>query len=137
MEAYWFPIDATFQPYNPANPNSVPPAKQLTLFREYSDFYDFQVNLLETFPREAGYEHPAERILPYMPGPTQGADHEVTASRREQLDEHLHSLCKLNLTGAKYILEHDVVREFLALEPGDMENGIDPRIDKIEALHGC
>ena len=136
MEEYWFRIDATFQPYNPANPRSVSPAKQLVLFRVYNDFYDFQVNLLNTFPREAGREPPAERILPYMPGPAQRVDDEITASRRAELDEYLHKLCELNHAGAKYILEHSVVREFLALKPGDVENQVDPRIDDIEMLYG-
>jgi len=135
MEEYWFRIDATFQPYNPANPNSIPPAKQLVLFRVYNDFYDFQVNLLNTFPREAGREPPSERILPYMPGPAQRVDDEITASRRAELDEYLHKLCELNQGGAKYVLEHEVVREFLALKPGDVENEIDPRVDDIEVLY--
>jgi bud emergence protein 1 len=136
MEEYWFRIDATFQPYDPANPNSIPPAKQLVLFRVYNDFYDFQVNLLNTFPREAGREPPAERILPYMPGPAQRVDDQITATRRAELDEYLHKLCELNHSGAKYILEHDVAREFLALKPGDVENESDPRVDDIEALYG-
>jgi bud emergence protein 1 len=136
MEEYWFRIDATFQPYDPANPNSIPPAKQLVLFRVYNDFYDFQVNLLNTFPREAGREPPAERILPYMPGPAQQVDDQITASRRAELDEYLHKLCELNHAGAKYILEHDVVREFLALKPGDVEHESDPRVDDIEVLYG-
>jgi bud emergence protein 1 len=136
MEEYWFRIDATFQPYDPASLNPVLPARQLVLFRVYNDFYDFQVNLLNTFPREAGREPPAERVLPYMPGPAQQVDDQITASRRAELDEYLHKLCELNHAGAKYILEHEVVREFLALKPGDVENEVDARVDEIEVLYG-
>lgn len=136
MEEYWFRIDATYQPYDPAIPTSIPPAKQLVLFRVYNDFYDFQVSLLNTFPREAGREPPAERVLPYMPGPATTVDDEITATRRGELDEYLHKLCELNQAGAIHILEHEVVREFLALKPGDVEHEVDPRIDDIEALYG-
>lgn len=133
MELYWFRIDATFQPYNTTNSNSVPSLKQHILFRNYDDFYDFQVNLFNTFPREAG-QLPAQRVLPYMPGPAQRLDDDVTPSRREDLDEYLHKLCELNHTRAKYILEHDVDREFLALKPGDVETEVDARVEEIDEL---
>ena len=136
MEEYWFRIDATFQPFDPKRPRSIPGAKQLVLFRVYNDFYDFQVNLLDTFPREAGRQPPAERILPYMPGPASHVDDEITATRRIELDEYLKNLCELNRSGARYILEHDVVRNFLALKPGDVETDIDPRVNEIETLYG-
>lgn len=136
MDEYWFRIDATFQPFDPERPQSIPAAKQLVLFRVYNDFYDFQVNLLDTFPREAGRQPPAERILPYMPGPAQRVDDEITATRRIELDEYLKNLCELNHSGARYILENDVVRNFLALKPGDVETDVDPRVIEIETLYG-
>ncbi|KAJ6627492.1 hypothetical protein B0H10DRAFT_1869727 [Mycena sp. CBHHK59/15] len=133
MDEYWFRVDAVFQPY--ASPGqSLPPAKALILFRVYNDFYDFQVSLLETFPREAGRQPPHPRMLPYMPGPAQDVDDALTATRRNDLDEYVHNLCDLSNSGAKYILEHQVVREFLALKPGDVENAIPPRVQEIEAL---
>lgn len=135
MDEYWFRIDATYQPYDPASPSIIPHAKQLVLFRVYNDFYDFQVNLLDTFPREAGRQPPNERILPYMPGPAENVDDEVTATRRVELDDYLHKLCELNHAGAKYILEDEVVRNFLALKPGDVENEVDPQVEEIEALY--
>ncbi|KAH7931257.1 hypothetical protein BV22DRAFT_1190549 [Leucogyrophana mollusca] len=134
MNEYWFRIDAVFQPYDPADPHSLPMAKQLVLFRVYNDFYDFQVRLLETFPREAGRSPSAGRILPFMPGPSEKVDDEITAARRDELDEYLHKLCALNSVGANYILEHQLVRDFLAPKPGDVENDIEPRYDEIRAL---
>jgi bud emergence protein 1 len=136
MEEYWFRIDAIFQPFSRFGQSKLPPAKQLILFRVYSDFYDFQVSLLDTFPREAGRQPPHARILPYMPGPAEEVDDTLTASRRAELDEYLHNLCELNQSGAKYILEHQVVREFLSLKPGDVENETAPRVQEIEALFG-
>ncbi|KAF7355003.1 Protein scd2/ral3 [Mycena sanguinolenta] len=122
MEEYWFRVDAIFQPYaSPGEP--LPPAKSLILFRVYNDFYDFQL--------VASPPHP--RLLPYMPGPADNVDDALTATRRSELDEYVVSLCELS-AGARYVLEHLVVREFLALKPGDVENIIPPRVQDIEAL---
>ncbi|KAH0840087.1 hypothetical protein J3R83DRAFT_1055 [Lanmaoa asiatica] len=134
MEEYWFRIDATFQPYDPHDPRVLPKAKQLVLFRPYNDFYDFQVNLLETFPQEAGREPGSNRILPFMPGPADRVDGEVTAARQVELDQYIRKLCALNMVGASYILEHQLIRNFLSLKPGDVENDIEPRYDEISAL---
>ncbi|KAJ7477073.1 scd2/ral3 [Mycena galericulata] len=136
MEEYWFRVDGIFQPYASSPGQPLPPAKSLILFRVYNDFYDFQVSLLDTFPREAGRQPPNPRMLPYMPGPAQDVDDALTATRRSELDEYVNSLCELSNAGAKYILEHQVVREFLALKPGDVENSIPPRVQEMEALFG-
>ncbi|KAH9482475.1 Protein scd2/ral3 [Psilocybe cubensis] len=133
MEDYWFRIDAVFQPYNLSGAR-LPPSKTLILFRQYNDFYDFQVSLLDTFPREAGREPPEPRTLPYMPGPAQDVDDTLTATRRVELDDYVHSLCNLGKTGGRYILEHLVVRRFLALKPGDVENEGEPRIKEIQEI---
>ncbi|KAG8218805.1 hypothetical protein J3R82DRAFT_4481 [Butyriboletus roseoflavus] len=134
MNEYWFRVDAIFQPYDPNDPHVLPRAKQLVLFRPYNDFYDFQVNLLETFPQEAGRESGSNRILPFMPGPAEKVDGEVTAVRRVELDQYVRKLCALNSVGASYILEHQLIRNFLSLKPGDVENDIEPRYDEISAL---
>lgn len=134
MDEYWFRIDAIFQPYDPHDPHVLPKAKQLVLFRPYNDFYDFQVSLLETFPQEAGREAGSNRILPFMPGPTDKVDGQVTAVRRVELDQYIRKLCALNSMGASYILEHQLIRNFLSLKPGDVENDIEPRYDEISTL---
>ncbi|KAG6378879.1 hypothetical protein JVT61DRAFT_13160 [Boletus reticuloceps] len=134
MDEYWFRIDAIFQPYDPVDPHVLPSAKQLVLFRPYNDFYDFQVKLLQTFPQEAGREPGSTRILPFMPGPADTVDDSVTALRRIELDQYIRKLCDLNSVGASYILEHQLIRTFLALKPGDVENDIDPRYEEISAL---
>ncbi|KAG6855615.1 hypothetical protein H0H87_000250 [Tephrocybe sp. NHM501043] len=135
QEEFWFRIDAIFQPF--AKPGQrLPPAKQLTLFRVYNDFYDFQVLLLETYPREAGRESRHPRVLPYMPGPAEHVDNALTESRRSELDAYVHSLCDLNKSGGKYILESPGIREFLALKPGDVGIETDPRVEEMEELYG-
>ena len=134
MEQYWFRIDAIYQPYNRPGQTSLPPSKQLILFRVYDDFYDFQVALLETFPREAGRQPPEPRTLPFMPGPAQDVDDALTATRRSELDDYVHNLCNLGKTGSRYILEHIVVRKFLSLKPGDVENDGEPRTQEIDAI---
>ncbi|EAU84301.2 scd2/ral3 [Coprinopsis cinerea okayama7 len=136
MEEYWFRVDAIFQPYSSPGSGQLPPAKQLILFRVYEDFYEFQVTLLRTFPREAGQQPPHPRVLPYMPGPAKDVDDALTATRREELDEYIHGLCALSRSGYRHILEHEVLRQFLALKPGDVDSEIDPRVDEIDALFG-
>lgn len=133
MEEYWFRVHAIFQPYDPSGSQSLPKAKQLVLFRSYNDFYDFQVELLNAFPTEAGRPDHATRILPYMPGPAEQVDNEITNSRRAELDEYLHLLCELQ-HHTRYILEHKLVRTFLALKPGDVQVEIEPRVDELDAL---
>jgi bud emergence protein 1 len=75
-------------------------------------------------------------MLPYMPGPADDVDDALTATRRSELDDYVISLCQLSTAGARYILEHQVVREFLALKPGDVENSIPPRVQDMDALFG-
>ena len=128
-EEYWFRVHALFQPYGQ---DTLPPAQQLVLFRSYNDFYDFQVQLLETFPHEAGRDG-SERILPYMPGPVPQVDHEITNTRRSELGEYLHQLCALRFS-ARQLVEHRLIREFLALKPGDAGQDVSPLHDEIEAL---
>jgi bud emergence protein 1 len=138
MDEYWFRIHVIFQPYNPNGSFDLPPAKQHILYRCYNDFYDFQIDLLETFPREAGREvNSSPRLIPYMPGPVEHVDDEITLTRKDELDKYLRSLCKLKETTAKYILESMVVRKFLAIKPGDAEMDIDPCIEDIQAIFGA
>jgi bud emergence protein 1 len=136
MDEFWFRIDAIFQPFPPPGERTLPSAMQLILFRVYNDFYDFQVSLLDTFPREAGRKPPHPRMLPYMPGPAENVDTAITTTRRVELDDYMHKLCELNSSGAQYILEHQVVREFLALKPGDVENEVPPRTEEMVTLFG-
>ena len=138
MDEYWFRVHIVFQPYNPNGSFDLPPAKQHILYRCYNDFYDFQIELLEQFPREAGreVENPSPRLIPYMPGPVEHVNDEITLTRKGELDRYLRSLCKLKETTAKYILESIVVRKFLAIKPGDAEMEIDPCMEEIQAVFG-
>jgi bud emergence protein 1 len=138
MEEYWFRVHTVFQPYNPNGSFDLPLARQHVLYRCYNDFYDFQIELLEKFPREAGRDtmNPSPRLIPYMPGPVEHVDNEITLTRKDELDKYLRSLCKLKETSAKYILESMVVRKFLAIKPGDAEMEIDPCIEEIQAIFG-
>ncbi|KAH9059344.1 hypothetical protein EDB87DRAFT_787308 [Lactarius vividus] len=47
---------ACTQPIDLSGSSTLPPAKDLVLFRTYKDFFDLQTALLETFPREGGRE---------------------------------------------------------------------------------
>lgn len=141
MDEYWFRVHAVFQPYDPDGTFDLPPARQHVLYRCYNDFYDFQIELLEKFPREAGREvanqNPSPRLIPYMPGPVEHVDDGVTLTRKDELDKYLRALCKLKETSAKYILESIVVRNFLAIKPGDAEMELEPCIEEIQAIFGA
>ncbi|KAI6164998.1 hypothetical protein EDD17DRAFT_1559191 [Pisolithus thermaeus] len=120
VDKYLFRVHAIFQPYA-FDESSLPMAKQLVLFREYRDFYDFQLNLLDAFPSEAGRGPSSTRILPFMPGPSSEVNDQVTATRREELDVYLHQLCALNSMGHR-------------LKPGDVEHEIEPQYNELNAL---
>ena len=145
MEEYWFRINALFQPDGPSEPNALPPAKQLVLFRVYNDFYDFQVDLLNTFPIEAGRSTPdgqavtdsqESRILPYMPGPAAKVDDGVTIIRREELDAYLVQLSNLWELNAEHILRHQLIRDFFAPKAGDVEEHVPAALDVFEERYG-
>jgi bud emergence protein 1 len=131
MDEYWFRVHALYQPFDPSGSSTLPPAKDLVLFRSYNDFFDYQSTLLETFPREAGREGKHPRIIPYMPGPTEEVDDVLSATRQHELDDYLRRLCRLNRTTARYLLEHNLTREFLTLKPGDVERDTEPQYDRM------
>ncbi|TFY59870.1 hypothetical protein EVJ58_g5505 [Rhodofomes roseus] len=133
MEEYWYRVHSIFQPYPPPGSEALPPARQLVLFRSYNDFYDFQVDLLDAHPEEAGRVEGRPRVLPYMPGPVNEVDNEIANKRRAELDEYLRNLCELRHE-YRYLLEHFLVRSFLSLKPGDAEVEVEPRTKEIDAL---
>ena len=58
------------------------------LSRYYADFYDFQIALIEAFPREAGNDG-KPRTLPFMPGPVAHVTDAISNGRRQNLDEYI------------------------------------------------
>jgi bud emergence protein 1 len=131
MDEYWFRVHALYQPFDHSGSSTLPPAKDFVLFRAYNDFFDYQIALLETFPREAGREGKHPRIIPFMPGPADEVNDVLSATRQHELDDYLRRLCYLNRTTARYILEHNLTREFLAIKPGDVERDTEPQYDRM------
>lgn len=129
-EQYWFRVHATYLPDNPSQP-----ALSLALFRLYEDFYEFQIALLAAFPREAGRStspapgssSPPPRILPFMPGPLEEVNDEITEARREDLHAYLNDLLDLRDIDAGYVLRHELVREFFSVRAGDYQTELDRR----------
>jgi len=131
MDEYWFRVHALYQPFDPSGSSTLPPAKDLVLYRAYNDFFDYQTTLLDSFPREAGREDKHPRIIPFMPGPSAEVNDLLSATRQHELDDYLRRLCRLNRTTSRYILEHNLTREFLALKPGDVERDTEPQYDRM------
>ncbi|KAG9047359.1 bud emergence protein 1 [Tulasnella sp. UAMH 9824] len=142
---YWFRLDVIYQTLE-----SPSRTLQLVLYRNYDDFYDFQISLLDAFPVEAGrvpdkqasqtqgyptppssVEETSTRILPYMPGPVSFVDDMITSVRRTELDQYLDELLQLEGQGNGYILKHNLFRSFLYPKSGDiMEEGAPAPVER-------
>lgn len=89
------------------------------------DFYDFQINLLEAFPDEAG-KNEKERILPYMPGPLEDVNEDITGERQVDLDQY----CKDLLNLPSYLSQSELVqKQLFGIHEGDIELDYDPRAE--------
>ncbi|KAG8906183.1 bud emergence protein 1 [Tulasnella sp. 417] len=148
---YWFRLDVVYQ-----LADSPSRALQLALYRNYDDFYDFQIALLDAFPVEAGrvpdkqasqnqgyptppssVEETSTRILPYMPGPVSFVDDMITSVRRTELDQYLDELLQLEGQGHGYILKHNLFRSFLAQKTGDIleEGPVPAPVERTSVAH--
>lgn len=87
------------------------------LCRYYQDFYDFQINLLDEFPDEAGRTG-KERTLPFMPGPLTYVNDSISSQRRVNLDEYVRNLVNLPV----YISRSPIVQQLFAIRTGDVES---------------
>ncbi|KAH7064123.1 hypothetical protein BKA63DRAFT_179123 [Paraphoma chrysanthemicola] len=92
------------------------------LQRLYQDFYDLQIQLIATYPVEAGTAGPGERTLPFMPGPVTYVTDNISNRRRANLDEYIKNLLKLGT----HITHGPLVKGFFAPRQGDYE--IDPDV---------
>ncbi|KAI8636697.1 hypothetical protein BD408DRAFT_355156 [Parasitella parasitica] len=110
-DQYWFIVFARL-----AN------GKYRILYRLYEDFYDFQINFLQEFPAEGG-KRDQTRILPYMPGPLDAVNEDITADRARDLSKYCDDLLQL----PKYLSESSWVQEQLfGIHEGDIETDVDP-----------
>ncbi|KAF2180478.1 scaffold protein Scd2 [Zopfia rhizophila CBS 207.26] len=92
------------------------------LQRLYQDFYDLQIQLIATYPVEAGTSGAGERTLPFMPGPVTYVTDNISNGRRANLDEYIKNLLKLG----PHITHGSLVKSFFAPRHGDYE--IDPDV---------
>lgn len=88
------------------------------LSRIYEDFYELQINLINSFPEEAG-KTGEKRTLPYMPGPVQFVTDKISEGRRETLDQYLKQLLEMG----PHITQSTLMRNFFAPREGDFEGG--------------
>ncbi|QID84372.1 bud emergence protein 1 [Saccharomyces pastorianus] len=99
------------------------------LKRYYQDFYDLQVQLLDTFPAEAGKLRDADgqwskRIMPYIPGPVPYVTNSITKKRKEDLNIYVADLVNL----PDYISRSEMVHSLFVV----LNNGYDREYDNEE-----
>ncbi|KAF2714279.1 hypothetical protein K504DRAFT_462689 [Pleomassaria siparia CBS 279.74] len=92
------------------------------LQRLYQDFYDLQIQLIATYPVEAGTSGQSERTLPFMPGPVTYVTDNISNGRRANLDDYIKNLLKLG----PHITNGALVKSFFAPRQGDYE--MDPDV---------
>lgn len=90
------------------------------LSRIYQKFYDFQIALLQQFPKESVTPPGGKRMLPFMPGPVTYVTDAISNGRRESLNQYVKELLAL----PPYISRCELVRELFAPREGDHE--LDP-----------
>ncbi|KAH6612003.1 hypothetical protein C7974DRAFT_406804 [Boeremia exigua] len=110
-DIFWFIIECQMEDGN-----------HWELQRLYQDFYDLQIQLIATYPVEAGTSGQGERTLPFMPGPVTYVTDNISNGRRANLDEYIKNLLKLG----PHITHGQLVKGFFAPRQGDYE--IDPDV---------
>ncbi|XP_060565530.1 SH3 and PX domain-containing protein 2A-like isoform X2 [Ruditapes philippinarum] len=89
------------------------------IYRRYSRFFDFQSQLMDMFPEEAGALDPSKRIIPFLPGKKFfGRSHirEVAIKRMAPIAEYCKSIVRL----PRKISQCKDVIQFFELEPDDI-----------------
>lgn len=110
-DIFWFIIECQMED-----------GRHYELQRLYQDFYDLQIQLIATYPVEAGTSGSGERTLPFMPGPVTYVTDNISNGRRANLDEYIKNLLKLG----SHITTGHLVKGFFAPRHGDYE--IDPDV---------
>uniref|UniRef100_A0A1I8J1I5 SH3 domain-containing protein n=2 Tax=Macrostomum lignano TaxID=282301 RepID=A0A1I8J1I5_9PLAT len=88
------------------------------IHRRYNQFFNFQHQIMELFPKEAGCKHPEERLIPVLPGKVlirTKKEREVAAKRRPLLEEYCNSIFQL----PDFIQRHRHVIQFFSCSEDD------------------
>ncbi|KAL6927653.1 hypothetical protein ACO0SA_004275 [Hanseniaspora valbyensis] len=75
-------------------------SKDRVLKRSYEDFYNLQIDILESFPQESGKVimpdgNMSQRIVPYIPGPVPYVTEDITKKRLIDLNTYVNELINL------------------------------------------
>ena len=109
---YYFNVEATMED-----------GRTWRLLRTYEDFYSMQLDVMKAFPREAGAYDPAERSIPFMPGPVPFVTPHLTSQRQALLDLYMGNMLRVTTE----ITNCAIVRQFFFPRQGDHEIGHDDR----------
>ncbi|KAF2193530.1 Phox-like protein [Zopfia rhizophila CBS 207.26] len=97
----------------------------------YQDFYGLQVELIKTYPIEAGTIGEGERTLPFMPGPVNHVTDVISRSRRAELDEYIQLLPKLG----HHVTHGKSIKNFFVPRRRDHETNLATNRMKNSAFH--
>ncbi|KAF8463999.1 hypothetical protein BDZ91DRAFT_795909 [Kalaharituber pfeilii] len=115
---YWYLVNCTMED-----------GRHWALRRFYEDFYDCQIQLLKTFPEEAGQNNPAARTLPFMPGPVTFVTDVISSARRASLDEYIKKLLEM----PPHISKCSLIRELFTPRANDVEKPA-PTHDRVSQI---
>lgn len=90
----------------------------LNIGRAYSEFFDFQMTLLDRFPSEAGQNDPTKRIIPFLPGKSlfrRSNTREYALKRMGPISEYCTGISKM----PRYIIDNSIVEDFFRQNPSD------------------
>ncbi|AMD20802.1 HDR060Cp [Eremothecium sinecaudum] len=115
-EKYWFHVICDLED-----------GRRHSLKRYYEDFYDLQVQLLDSFPEEAGKLRDSsgqwtKRIMPYIPGPVPYVTNSITKKRKDDLNIYVKELIAL----PPRISQANLVKSLFAIR----NNGFDREVPR-------
>ncbi|KAK2169762.1 hypothetical protein LSH36_7g12059 [Paralvinella palmiformis] len=96
-----------------------------TVYRKYSDFFDFHIKLMDIFPEETGKSSTKCSIIPSLTGGKKQREVRNTAMHRKMA---LEEYCRILVNLDPRISQHDVVIQFFDQSDSDRTPSNDARI---------
>lgn len=99
------------------------------VFRRYSEFFDLQCKLIDTFKKDAGVYNPNDRILPFLPGKIIFGRSHIKSVALDRLHP-IGIYCKKLITLKCEISRCDLIRSFFTITNEDITQSFTKDSDK-------